>query len=205
MGSASHSITVALTGASGAQYGLRLIAQLLAAHKTVHVVLSKAALIVLGMEVELKLSSNPSQQQQRLCDYFNCLPDQLRVYGEQDWLAPMASGSGISQAMVICPCTTGTLAAVAMGLSNSLLERAADVTLKEGKKLILVVRETPFSVLHLENMLTLARAGAVILPANPGFYNHPQSLDDIFNFIVARILDQLGIEHVLLPRWGDKA
>jgi 4-hydroxy-3-polyprenylbenzoate decarboxylase len=106
--------------------------------------------------------------------------------------------------MVICPCTVGTLAAVAAGLSDTLIERAADVMLKEGRKLILVPRETPFSALHLENMLKLARAGAVILPANPGFYHHPKRIEDLVDFIVARILDQLGIEHDLMRRWGEE-
>jgi 4-hydroxy-3-polyprenylbenzoate decarboxylase len=106
--------------------------------------------------------------------------------------------------MVICPCTVGTLAAVAAGLSDTLIERAADVMLKEGRKLILVPRETPFSALHLENMLKLARAGAVILPANPGFYHHPKRIEDLVDFIVARILDQLGVEHDLFRRWGEE-
>jgi 4-hydroxy-3-polyprenylbenzoate decarboxylase len=106
--------------------------------------------------------------------------------------------------MVICPCTVGTLAAVAAGLSDTLIERAADVMLKEGRKLVLVPRETPFSALHLENMLKLARAGAVILPANPGFYHHPKRIEDLVDFIVARILDQLGIEHDLMRRWGEE-
>jgi 4-hydroxy-3-polyprenylbenzoate decarboxylase len=106
--------------------------------------------------------------------------------------------------MVICPCTVGTLAAVAAGLSDSLIERAADVTLKEGRKLILVPRETPFSALHLENMLKLARAGAVILPANPGFYHHPKRIEDLVDFVVARVLDHLGIRHDLMRRWGEE-
>ena len=105
--------------------------------------------------------------------------------------------------MVVCPCTTGSLAAIANGNSDNLMERAADVMLKEQRKLILVVRETPLSVIHLENMLKLARAGACILPANPGFYHQPQTIDDLVDFIVARILDHMQIEHGLLPRWGE--
>ena len=115
----------------------------------------------------------------------------------------MASGSNPPDAMVVCPCTMGTLAAIAQGLANNLIERAADVALKEGRKLVLVPRETPFSAIHLENMLRLARAGAVILPPNPGFYHHPQSVDALVDFVVARILDQLGIAHALMQRWGD--
>ena len=118
--------------------------------------------------------------------------------------ALMLSGSALAQAMVVCPCTTGTLAAIANGNSDNLLERAADVTLKERRKLILAVRETPLSVIHLENMLRLARSGAVILPANPGFYYRPATVAELVDFIVARILDQLEIPHALLPRWGQK-
>ena len=116
----------------------------------------------------------------------------------------MASGSNPPDAMVICPCTVGTLAAVAAGLSDNLIERAADVTLKEGRKLVLVPRETPFSAVHLENMLRLSRAGAVILPANPGFYHKPKSVDDLVDFVVARILDHLGVKHELMGRWGEE-
>ena len=124
------------------------------------------------------------------------------MYGREEWFAPPASGSNPPDAMVICPCTMGTLAAVAAGLSKDLIERAADVVLKEGRKLILVPRETPFSQIHLENMLRLARAGAVILPPNPGFYNRPQSVAELVDFVVARILDQLGVPHALVARWG---
>jgi 4-hydroxy-3-polyprenylbenzoate decarboxylase len=128
---------------------------------------------------------------------------QLRVYGREDWYAPVASGSNPADAMVVCPCSMGTLAAIASGMSDNLIERAADVMLKEQKQLILVPREAPFSTLHLENMLKLSRMNAVILPANPGFYHRPQSLEDIVDFIVARILDQLGVEHALMERWGE--
>ena len=138
--------------------------------------------------------------------FFNqlyCLPaGQLRVFGREEWFAPVASGSNPADAMVICPCTMGTLAAVAAGMSQNLIERAADVALKENGPLIIVLREAPFSVIHLENMLKLARGGAVILPANPGFYHHPQTIQDMVDFVVARILDHLGIQHALMPRWG---
>jgi 4-hydroxy-3-polyprenylbenzoate decarboxylase len=125
------------------------------------------------------------------------------VFGRQQWLAPVASGSNPPRAMVVCPCTVGALSAIACGASNDLMERAADVVLKERRKLILVVRETPFSDIHLENMLKLSRMGAVIMPANPGFYNNPQKVEDIVDFMVSRILDQLGVDHHLLPRWGE--
>jgi 4-hydroxy-3-polyprenylbenzoate decarboxylase len=127
----------------------------------------------------------------------------LRAFGREDWFAPVASGSNPADAMVVCPCTMGTLAAIAQGLADNLIERAADVMLKEARKLILVPRETPLSAIHLDNMLRLARAGAVVLPANPGFYHHPQRVEDIVDFIVARILDQLRIPHQLVRRWGE--
>lgn len=117
-------------------------------------------------------------------------------------MAPVASGSGAPSSMVICPCSTGTLSAIACGASNNLIERAADVALKERRKLILVPRESPYSTIHLENMLALSRMGAVILPASPGFYHRPQRVEDLVDFVVARILNQLGIENALLPRWG---
>ncbi|MET0077640.1 MAG: UbiX family flavin prenyltransferase, partial [Candidatus Thiodiazotropha lotti] len=118
-------------------------------------------------------------------------------------MAPVASGSNPPRAMVVCPCTVGALSAIACGASNDLMERAADVVLKERRKLILVVRETPFSEIHLENMLKLSRMGAVIMPANPGFYHNPQRVEDIVDFMVSRILDQLGVENRLSPRWGE--
>ncbi|HXH02337.1 MAG TPA: flavin prenyltransferase UbiX [Candidatus Competibacteraceae bacterium] len=195
-------IALALTGASGAQYGLRLLQCLLGAGEPVYLMLSKAAQVVIGMETELQLPSRPADMRRFFIERHGCAPEQLQVYGQEEWTAPIASGSSLARAMVVCPCTSGTLAAIAHGTSDNLIERAADVTLKEGRKLILVVRETPFSVIHLENMLTLARAGAVILPANPGFYHHPQRVEELVDFIVARVLDQLGVDHALMPRWG---
>ncbi|HSQ06701.1 MAG TPA: flavin prenyltransferase UbiX, partial [Chromatiaceae bacterium] len=134
---------------------------------------------------------------------FHAAPGQLRVFGRQEWTAPVASGTNPPDAMVVCPCTTGTLASIAAGVSGDLIDRAADVAMKEGRKLILVVRETPFSAIHLENMLRLARAGAVIMPANPGFYFNPASVADIIDFMVARVLDHLGVAHQLGRRWGE--
>jgi len=139
-----------------------------------------------------------------LCQRYQADPDRLRVFGREEWFSPAASGSNPADAMVVCPCTMGTLAGIAQGLSDNLIERAADVTLKEGRKLVLVPRETPFSAIHLENMLKLARLGVVILPPNPGFYHHPQSVSDIVDFVVARILDHLGVAHELMPRWGEQ-
>ncbi|MER2533018.1 MAG: flavin prenyltransferase UbiX [Candidatus Competibacter sp.] len=199
----SHPLILGMTGASGASYGLRLLQYLLESGHTVQLLLSKAAQIVIHMETELRLPSRPCDIQRALIEHYCCESGQLQVFGQDEWTAPPASGSALVRGMVVCPCTTGTLAAIANGNSDNLLERAADVTLKERRKLILAVRETPFSTIHLENMLRLARAGAVILPANPGFYHRPATVAELVDFIVARILDQLDIAHTLLPRWGQ--
>jgi len=196
-------ITVALTGASGMPYGIRLLEILLKQGHRVYLLYSQAAQIVAQQEMALALSPRPKETEAFLNSYFNVEPGLLKVFGREEWFAPVASGSNPADAMVICPCTMGTLSAVAAGLGQKLIERAADVMLKEQRKLIIVAREAPFSVIHLENMLKLARSGAVILPANPGFYHHPETIQDIVDFIVARILDQLGVEHSLMPRWGD--
>jgi 4-hydroxy-3-polyprenylbenzoate decarboxylase len=196
-------IAVAITGASGSAYALRLLECLLSADEEVQLMISQAGQIVLKMESDLDLPSQPQEAERILTDLFNAKPGQLHVYGRQQWMAPVASGSNPPRAMVVCPCTTGTLSSIACGASNDLMERAADVALKERRKLILVVRETPFSEIHLENMLKLSRMGAVIMPANPGFYNRPESLQEIVDFMVARILDQLEVSHDLIPRWGE--
>jgi 4-hydroxy-3-polyprenylbenzoate decarboxylase len=148
------------------------------------------------------LPARPTEIKKFLCAHFSAQAHQLSIYGEKHWTAPIASGSGVNKAMIVCPCTTGTLAAAATGQSRSLIERAIDVTLKERKQLLLVVRETPFSEIHLKNMLKLSRMGALIMPANPGFYHCPKSVDDVVDFMVARILDQLDIPHTLVPSWG---
>ncbi|MBX9635963.1 MAG: UbiX family flavin prenyltransferase [Nitrosomonas sp.] len=197
-----QTITLALTGASGMPYGIRLLEMLLREGKQVYLLYSKVAQIVAQQEMNLALPSSAKETE----TFFNRLyqvPDgQLRVFGREEWFAPVASGSNPADAMVICPCTMGTMAAVAAGLSQNLIERAADVMLKEHRPLIIVPRETPFSVIHLENMLKLARSGAVILPANPGFYHHPQAVQDLVDFVAARILDHLGVKHDLIARWG---
>lgn len=198
-----NSVTLALSGASGMAYGLRLLECLVAADLEVNLLVSQTAHLVAKQELGVALPARAVDLQRQLDDGLDTYDGQLRVYGREDWNAPVASGSNPADAMVVCPCSMGTLAAVAHGLSDNLIERAADVMLKEQKKLILVPRETPFSVLHLENMLALARMGAVILPANPGFYHHPQSVEALVDFIVARILDQLGIAHSLMARWGE--
>ena len=126
------------------------------------------------------------------------------MFGPNAWFSPPASGSNAPQALVVCPCTSGALAAIAQGSADNLIERAADVAIKEGRKLILVPRETPLSAIHLENMLKLARLGVVILPPSPGFYHQPQRIEDLVDFVVARLLDHLGIEHQLVPRWAEE-
>ncbi len=201
---AAAPVCLALTGASGLAYGLRLLECLLQAERPVQLVYSQAAQIVARQELDLELPSRPAEARTALLARLPGVPAELlQVFGREEWFAPIASGSNPPQAMVVCPCTMGTLAAIAQGLSDNLIERAADVVLKEGRKLILVPRETPFSVLHLENMLRLARAGAVILPPSPGFYQRPQSVAEIVDFVVARVLDQLQVPHRLLAPWGE--
>jgi flavin prenyltransferase len=192
-----------MTGASGAPYGLRLLECLLRAGEPVQFMISAPGQVVVGMETDLKLPGRPAEMQRFLTAHYDAAPDQLQVFGREEWTAPVASGSSVPRALVICPCTTGTLSAVACGASNNLIDRAADVVLKEGRKLILVPREAPFSVIHLENMLKLARMGAVILPPSPGFYHQPATIDDLVDFVVARILDHLDVEHQLARRWGE--
>ncbi len=199
----THTVTLALTGASGAQYGLRLLECLVAANRQVYVLLSKAARVVIATETNLKLPSNRQELQAFLTDRYRAKPNQIRVLGNEQWMSAVASGSGAPSQMVVCPASTGTLSAIATGASNNLIERAADVALKERRQLIIVPRETPYSAIHLEHMLSLTRMGAVILPASPGFYNQPQTVDDMVDFIVARIMNHLGINHNLMPRWGE--
>jgi 4-hydroxy-3-polyprenylbenzoate decarboxylase len=196
-------ITLAMTGASGAQYGLRLLDCLVQEEREVHFLISRAAQLVVATETDVALPAKPQAMQAFLTEYTGAVPGQVRVFGEQDWMAPPASGSGAPAAMVVVPCSTGSLSAIASGACNNLIERAADVALKERRQLILVPREAPFSSIHLENMLKLSNLGAVILPAAPGFYHQPQSVDDLIDFVVARILNLLNIPQDMLPRWGE--
>jgi flavin prenyltransferase len=200
-----ETITLAWTGASGMPYGMRLLQCLLAGDARVYLLYSSAAQIVAKQELELTLPAQPAAAAALLAERFGAKPGQLTVFGREDWMSPVASGSNPADAMAICPCSLGTLGAVAAGLADNLIERAADVMLKERRPLVLVPRETPLSAIHLENMLRLARAGAVILPPSPGFYGHPQSIADLVDFVVARILDQLGVSHALGPRWGARS
>ena len=208
MSASRNAIALAMTGASGAAYGLRLLECLLAAGEQVYLMVSAPGQVVIAMETDLKLPGRPDDMQETLGAYYRARgitpkPGQLRVFGKDQWTAPVASGSNAPRAMVVCPCTSGTLSAIAHGASNNLLERAADVMIKEHRKLILVPREMPLSVIHLENMLSLARQGVVMLSANPGFYYRPQRVEDLVDFVVARILDHLDIAHDLVPRWGE--
>lgn len=196
-------IALAITGASGAPYAKRLLEVLLAGEMTVHLMVSAAGRIVLADELNWKLPARAGDIQTMLVAQFDCGAGQIQVYGEQQWSAPLASGSHRVPTMIVCPCTMGTLSAIACGQSDNLINRAADVMLKESRKLILVPREAPFSAIHLENMLKLARLGVCIMPPNPGFYFNPTELSQIVDFVVARILDQAGIEHALMPRWGE--
>ena len=196
-------IALAITGASGAPYSKRLLEVLLAQGITVHLMISAAGRIVLADELDWKLPARAGDVKKQLVEEFNCDPELLQVYGEQQWSSPLASGSHRVATMIVCPCTMGSLSSIAVGSSDNLINRAADVMLKESRKLILVPREAPFSAIHLENMLKLARLGVCIMPPNPGFYFKPSNLSDIVDFVVARILDQANIEHDLMPRWGE--
>jgi flavin prenyltransferase len=190
-------LVMAITGASGAPYAVRLLEQLLTAERAVWLIVSSHGLRLL--RTELDIDSVHELRRRVGADAWRAL---VHVYEDADRGAAPASGSARNAGMVICPCSMGTLSAISVGASRSLVERSADVMLKERRKLVLVPRETPLSAIHLQNMLRLARAGAVILPAAPGFYHRPERVDDLVDFIVARVLDQLGVEHALARRWG---
>lgn len=198
----NQTVTLAITGASGAPYALRLLESLLQQQQRVYVLMSSAARVVFATECDWQLPASPAGLAKALQERFQVDEDQLQVFGKEEWFAPVASGSAAPKRMVICPCSTGTLSAVATGASDNLIERAADVVLKERGQLIMVPREMPLSTIHLENMLKLARMGVTMMPAAPGFYHHPQSIDDLVDFVVARILDHLGLDQTLVPRWG---
>ena len=195
-------VTLAITGASGVQYALRLLDCLLNAGCHVYLLVSKPGHVVIGMDTDLTVPARPADMQRFFEARHPDATGRLEVLGMDQWTAPVASGSGAPDAMVVCPCTTGTLAAIAAGQCASLLERAADVVLKERRRLIVMPREMPFSEIHLENMLRLARMGAVIMPPNPGFYHRPERIEDLVDFVVARVLDHLDLPQTLTPRWG---
>jgi 4-hydroxy-3-polyprenylbenzoate decarboxylase len=199
----TKTVTLAITGASGVQYGLRLLQCLAQAKCKVYVMISSAAQVVIATETDIKLSRRPEEAQRQLCTLYNSDPQHIEVFGKENWMAPIASGSNTADAMVVCPCSSATLSAIAHGTSGDLIERAADVMLKEQRKLILVTREMPLSAIHLQNMTSLARLGVTIMPACPGFYHKPETVEDLVDFVVARVLDHLNIEHQLMPRWGE--
>jgi 4-hydroxy-3-polyprenylbenzoate decarboxylase len=198
-----RAITLAITGASGAAYALRLLELLVQHDLRVFILISEAARIVLETEEGITLPQDPQQTAVFLQKRFSAADGQLSVFGPDEWTAPVASGSGAPKQMIVCPCTMGTLAAIAMGASDNLLERAADVIIKERGTLIIVPREMPYSSIHLENMLKLSRMGVTILPASPSFYNKPQKISDLIDSVVGRVLDHAGIEHRLQSRWGQ--
>lgn len=199
---AANDLVLALTGASGSPYGVRLLEVLLRAGKTVHLTVSPAAVQV----VERELGRTINLKQFALSDLMGDVPSgagQVHYHHFQNFQAGIASGSFLTGGMVICPCSMGTIGAIANGLSQNLIHRAADVHLKERRKLILVPRETPLHVIQLRNLTTCAEAGAVVLPAMPAFYTRPQSLQDMIDFIVGRICDQLDVPHGLFERWSE--
>lgn len=195
-------ITLAITGASGSAYALRLIECLIAADYQIYLLCSSAGRVVLDTELNFKLPSSPDAASDLLTEKFKAKAEQIKVFGKEQWFSPVASGSAAPKQMVVCPCSTGTLAAISQGMSDNLIERAADVVIKERGQLILVVRETPFSTIHLTNMLSLSQQGVTIMPAAPGFYHQPESINDLIDFMVGRILDHIGVEQTIMPRWG---
>ncbi|WP_429885527.1 UbiX family flavin prenyltransferase [Geoalkalibacter halelectricus] len=195
-------ILVAITGASGSIYGLRLVEELLRGERRVTLLVTRSGMDVLRYETGLKWSGTTSERQALMRDYFDGSPN-LQHFSADDLFAPIASGSSAPDAMVVAPCSMGSAARMAAGISDNLVERAADVMLKERRDLILVPRETPFNQVHLENLLRLARAGAHILPAMPAFYQRPRTMEELIDFVVGKILDSLRIEHQLFERWGE--
>ena len=194
-------IAIALTGASGMPYAITLLKELAKSQEKIYVMISQAASIVITMETDLNLGADTPSIEKNLSQYLGAKEGQIEVFSKNQWTAPVASGSNPPRAMVVCPCTMSTLSAIANGHGDNLMHRAADVVIKEQKKLILVPRETPYSAIHLENMLKLSRLGVVIMDANPAFYQNPTSIQDMVDFVVARILDHLDVEHNLLPPW----
>lgn len=199
-----HSICLAITGASGFVYGLRLLQVLLQQNIEVHLLLSDAAREVARLEHDMDLPKDAKDLITQLGEQLQVNTERLFCYEKTDWLSPVASGSAAIDAMVVCPCSTGTLAAIANGMSNNLIERAATVALKERRPLILLPREMPLSAIQLELMHKLAMMNVAILPASPGFYHKPQSIGDMVDFVVARILQQLKLPQQLISPWGQQ-
>ena len=192
-------LVLAMTGASGAPYAVRLLQTLCKLGRTIHLAISPSAVQVLREETGLKLSADRFDA----AVFGDLSPGRLVFHDHRDFSAGIASGSFLTGGMVIIPCSMSTLGAIAHGVTTNLITRAADVHLKERRKLIVVPRETPLSLIHLENMLQLTRAGGIVLPAMPGWYHRPRQLDDLVDFIVGRICDQLGISNQLIARWSS--
>src|SRR5947209_1625938 len=200
---AATDLVLALTGASGAPYGVRLLEVLLRAGRTVHLSLSPAAVEVIERELGRRVRLDAFALADLLGETNEPFPGEARYHHFRDFQAGIASGSFLTAGMAVCPCSMGTVAAIAHGLSQNLIHRAADVHLKEKRRLVLVPRETPLHLIQLRNLAACAEAGAVVLPAMPAFYTRPRTLQDSIAFIVGRVCDQLGVEHHLLQRWGD--
>lgn len=195
-------IVLSITGASGAVYGVRLARELLNGGARLAMLISTPGFAVLREECALDWQGTEQAVHSHLLEYFGAPENQLEYYAGDNLLAPVASGSNAADAMIVCPASMGTVARIACGLSTNLAERCADVMLKERRPLVLVPRETPLSEIHLENMLKLSRAGARVVPAMPGFYHAPESVGDLVDFVVGKVLDTLGLEHTLFRRWG---
>jgi len=198
-------ILLAITGASGAIYGLRLAEELLGAGHSLTLTASTSGIGVCRLETGIELGGESAEIAQSLSSRWQTAPDLLKVRSNDDLWVPEASGSAAPDVMIVAPCSMGALARIAAGISGNLLERAADVMLKESRTLILVPRETPLSAIHLENMLKLCRAGVRLVPAMPAFYHQPQTMEALVDFVVGKVLDQAGIPHNLFKRWGDTA
>ena len=199
----NKAITLALTGASGAPYALRLLQCLVQADYRVYLLASSAARVVLKTEQQQDWPGSPKELSAYLCRQYGAKEGQIVACGKEEWFSPVASGSAAPKQMVVVPCSMGTLSAIAHGASDNLIERAADVVLKERGQLILMPRETPYSTIHLENMLKLSQLGVTIMPASPGFYKQPATINELVDFMVARVLDHLGIEQTLIKPWGS--
>ena len=199
----NDTVTLGVTGASGSGYFLRLLQSMVAANVKVYLILSEAAQIVLKTEVGEDWPVDIEVLNKFLITRFNSKEGQITALTSKDWFSPVASGSSAPKKMVVCPCSCGSLASIAQGLSNNLIERAADVVFKERGQLIVMPRETPFSTLHLKNMLTLSELGATVMPLAPGFYHQPTTIEELQDFMVARVMDHLKIQQQASKRWCE--
>ncbi|MBI5043382.1 MAG: UbiX family flavin prenyltransferase [Nitrospirae bacterium] len=194
---------IGITGASGAIYGIKLISYLSGKGHKIYLSISKEGLSIIADEVGVEWHGNEAEANKRIKEYFKTPDDAIQYFAEDNFYSPIASGSVKADAMIIAPCSMKALSAVANGFSSNLIERAADVTLKERRLFVVVPRETPLNSIHLENMLKLSEMGVHIVPPNAAFYNHPKTIDDMVDFVIGRILDCLNIENNLYKRWGQ--